>query len=51
MKQPSAPTLKQKKIISEAGLNWHNWMVISDTSSLVIVHKVSGKHREIKKPL
>ena len=42
------PTLKQKKIIRNNGLNPTNWGVVRETTgSLTIRHKVSGKVRTI----
>lgn len=42
------PTLKQKKIICNNGLNPTNWGVVRETTeSLTIRHKVSGKVRTI----
>ena len=50
MKQPKKPTLIQKKLIKDAGLNWHNWSVIDDSDgTLKIYNKISGKKRIIKK--
>ena len=49
MKQPTKPTLKQKKKISNAGLNWKNWAVIdeNDDGELYIINKLSKKTRKI----
>lgn len=50
MKQPKKPTLRQKKLIKAAGLNWHNWSVIDDSDGvLTIYNKISSKERKIKK--
>lgn len=50
MKQPKAPTLAQKKIISGAGLKWRTWSVVhEDNISLTIISKKSGKRRVILK--
>ena len=50
MKQPKAPTLAQKKLIANAGLNWKNWSVIEeDNISLTIISKASRRRRVILK--
>ncbi len=50
MKQPKAPTLSQKKIMSDAGLKWKNWSVLSeDNISLTVISKNSGRRRVILK--
>lgn len=44
------PTLKQKKLIAEAGLKVETWLVIyEDTEELRLVSRTSGKTRRIKK--
>lgn len=46
------PTLKQKKLISDAGLIAKNWMVLrEDETGLHLVNRASGKIRCIKKAL
>ena len=50
MKNPKKPTRDQKRRIHDAGLNWNNWLVSSETGSeLRILHKKSGKSRVITK--
>lgn len=50
MKQPKKPTLAQKKIIANNGLNWSNWMVVEEVEGvLTIFNKISKKIRKIKK--
>ena len=50
MKQPKKPTLIQKRIMRDNGLNWHNWSVIDASDGvLTIYNKISGKKRKIKK--
>ncbi len=50
MKQPKKPTLAQKKVITEAGLNWKTWNVASeDNISLLLISKKSGRKKLILK--
>lgn len=50
MKQPKKPTLEQKKIMTNAGLNWRTWNVVyEDNISLDVVSKKSGTRRSILK--
>ena len=50
MKHGKKPTVAQRKVISACGLNWENWLVVKDTpEGMVIVHRYSGKVREIRK--
>ena len=44
------PTLKQKKLISDAGLIARNWLVLwEDETGLHLVNRASGKSRCVKK--
>jgi hypothetical protein len=44
------PTRKQKIFIKSKRLNPENWLVVKDTDKeFVIVHKESGKVRDLKK--
>lgn len=44
------PTLKQKKLIADAGLRVDTWLVIhEDDEELRLVNRGSGKTRRIKK--
>lgn len=50
MKQPKAPTLAQKKLISSAGLNWKNWSVVKeDNNAITVMNKSSRRRRVILK--
>lgn len=50
MKHGKKPTVAQRRILKSWGLNWQNWLVVKDTTKvLVIVHRYSGKVREIRK--
>lgn len=50
MKQPKKPTLEQKKLMSEHGLRWKNWSVMSeDNISVLVISKKSGKRRVLLK--
>lgn len=50
MKQPKKPTLSQKKVIAQAGLEWKTWNVGGeDDNSMLLVSKKSGKRRVILK--
>lgn len=52
MKHGKNPTVKQKKLITKMGLNVENWLVERETSDeLVIVHRLSGKTKVIRKEL
>lgn len=52
MKHGKKPTVAQRKVISAWGLNWENWLVVKDTpEGMVIVHRYSGKVREIRKDM
>lgn len=44
------PTLKQKKLIADAGLKVETWLVIhEDAGELLLVSRTSGITRHIKK--
>lgn len=44
MKNPKKPTYSQRKLIQEAGLDSHDWLVVKDTSTqMVLVHRHSEK--------
>lgn len=44
------PTLKQKKLISDAGLISRNWLVLrEDETELHLVNRASGRSRCVKK--
>ena len=50
MKHGKRPTVKQKKLMHQMGLNVENWLVERDTKDeLVIVHRLSDKTRTIRK--
>ena len=50
MKHGKNPTVRQKKILKEYGLNYENWLVVKDTSTeMLIEHRATGKTRTIKK--
>ena len=50
MKNPRKSTRAQKKIITEAGLDWHTWLVIEeDNTSLKLISKKSGMRKVISK--
>lgn len=43
MKNGKKPTYEQRKIIQAAGLDAHDWLVVKDTSTdMVLVHKHSN---------
>lgn len=43
MKHGKAPTVKQKKIIADAGLNYDNWLVERDLpTDMIIIHRLTG---------
>ena len=50
MKQPRKLVLREKKALSEIGLNPENWAVYKEDSDyLYVVHKLSGRKRKIIK--
>lgn len=50
VKNPRKPTRAQKKIIVEAGLDWHTWLVLDeDNISLTLISKKSGKRKVVLK--
>ena len=50
MKNPRKPMRAQKKIITEAGLDWHTWLVIEENNtSLKLISKKSGRKKVILK--
>lgn len=50
MKNGKKPTVAQRKLISSWHLNWENWLVVKNTpEEMVIVHRLSGKQRTIRK--
>ena len=52
MKHGKKPTVKQKKLMRELGLNFDSYLVERETSDeLVIVHRLTDKTKVIKKEL
>lgn len=50
MKHGKRPTVKQKKMLNEYGLNCENWLVVKDNSfEAVIIHRHTNTIRKIKK--
>lgn len=50
MKHGKRPTVSQRRIISQYGLNSDNWLIVKDTpDSMVIVHRLTGTQRRIDK--
>lgn len=48
MKQPKKLTREQKIVVSAAGINAKNWMLVEQTEFyLKIIHKSSGKMRRV----
>lgn len=44
MKHGKKPTYEQRKLIQEWGLDSHEWLVVKDTSTeLVLVHRENDK--------
>lgn len=44
MKNPKKPTYSQRKLIEHYRMDAHDWLVVKDTSTeLVIVHRYSDK--------
>lgn len=50
MRNLRKPTRVQKKKIADAGLNWRNWLVVSESEEeLIIYNKKSERRRTVKK--
>lgn len=50
MKQAKKPTLAQKKIMHNNGLDWTKWNVAAeDEISLAVIRKADGKKEELIK--
>lgn len=50
MKHGKNPTVRQKKLMKAARLNYENWLVIKDTSAeMVIQNRQTGSTRIIRK--
>ena len=50
MKHGKKPTVAQRRLIKNMGLNWENWLVERDTpEKLVVLHKLTEQRREIHK--
>lgn len=50
MKHGTKPTYEQRKLIQEWGLDAHDWLVVKDTSTeMVIIHRYSDTSRTIPK--
>lgn len=50
MKQPKKPTLRQKQIMDENGLNWRTWNVVEeDKQTLTVLSKRSASRRVLQK--
>lgn len=48
MKNPKKPTREQRKLIEQSGLDAHDWLVVKDTSTeLVLVHRLSDKTTKV----
>lgn len=46
MKQPKRLTYNQKKLVSSAGLNWHDWSCIEETKYYLVI---KNKHTHMTK--
>lgn len=52
MKHGKNPTVRQKKLMKAARLNFENWLVVKDTTAeMVIQNRQTGKTRTIQKEL
>lgn len=50
MKQPKAPTRRQKEIIKNHMLIWQNWMVVEETEQyLVVIYKHGKTQKKLNK--
>lgn len=50
MKHGTKPTYEQRKLIQDWGLDSHDWLVVKDTSTeMLLVHRHSNATRTIPK--
>lgn len=50
MKHGKRPTVRQRKILQQMGLNSDNWLISQDTASvMIVIHRYTGTVREVKK--
>lgn len=50
MKHGRKPTVEQRKAITAAGLDWHEWLVVNNLPNvLTIQHRVTGATRAIER--
>lgn len=50
MKHGKNPTVRQKKLLKSFGLNYENWLVVTeDKQEIKIIHRHTDTVREIKK--
>lgn len=50
MKHGKKPTVRQKKMLKEYGLNFENWLIIKDTPDrMEIIHRHTDTLRVIRK--
>ena len=50
MRHGKNPTVRQKKILKEYGLNYENWLVVTDNpKEIKIIHRHTSTVRTIKK--
>lgn len=50
MKHGKKPTVEQRKAITAAGLDWHEWLVVNNLPNvLTIQHRENGKTRVIER--
>lgn len=47
MKQPKKPTLYQKKVMRNNGLDWKEWMVTGEDDYLHLVNKKTNERKDI----
>ena len=50
MKHGKKPTVAQRKLIAQQGLDWHDWLVERDDHKrMVIIHRTAGSRITIPK--
>ena len=50
MKHGKKPTMEQKKLLTAAGLDWHEWQVVNNlTDVLIVKDRTTGATRVIER--
>lgn len=50
MKHGKRPTVEQRKLLTKAGLNWSEWLIVKDLLySMIAVHRETGETKVVEK--